>query len=581
MLAFEINGQLLPVDDNTSISMEMVSSIFIEDGDILPGSYSFPFTVLLDNDARQILRHPDRIDLYKNYPEFDNVLLYVDGKPVFLGKIYLLSANETTAKMSFVVNEFKKLEDINIRELTNLGEVTWNSSAALISMMDDSTIHPENHNIVFCPVFNPDYFDDAQKDAVNPDYDEWWQQRVQNYWSIYTTAFEYGDKKLAITPFVKLHHLYVKIFEYFNFNLVDAFFDIEQDYKRVYLYSNKSVNAVNDNYNSVVPFVNGLNVTSHSLTKFLPNIKCIDLIKRIRATFFLAVLPNPFKKQVKVMRYSDILAAPIRHDWTEKMLTEYENTSQNVLPKEFGYEPTEDGFFADFNTDKPDADAPYSIERNAHYEETSFSNPFSEAIYSMNFKRIKFPEGILDPYLSKLAPLYNTFPGLWKQYFGTFAYHYPNLPMIKQRGHIKFKYGTEIFNQESESDIRLLFYRGRFNGARSFNEGSTVVTYPYATPGEHSPEQADGSYLPLADANSLLWNGPKGIYERRAKQYIDTLQYQKQLKCKLALSVADIINFRYEDKVRIRGNNFLVKSLRVTFSKSGIAPVEAVLIRVN
>lgn len=578
MIAFNINGEILSADDASSLSIELINPLFI-DNEVFPGSYTFPFNIELDNDTNRILNYPSRQDTFKNYPNFENVVLLIDGKPLYIGKFYVIEADEKLAKCSFIVNEFEKLKDKKISEL-NLGLLPdFSTNQEVLDYMLQTILQPVNHPISFFPVFNPDYFDESDRVATLNSDEQWYYERTQNYWtidqSLYNNRFKYDpDSCIAVTPFVKAKLIWDKIFEEFGYNKIDNFFPVNVELERLYMYSNKSMNTVNTNGN------NTLIDCEKNIAYYLPDMKCIDFIKQVRNTFFLGIMPNSFRKNVTITPLKDILSSSVKKDWSDKILVNPINYNVNSLHKSYGYDVSSYSQVSDKLTS---GDFPYVIEVNANYSEPIFNNPFSPGYYSLKFLTIISSfNAAKDSYISKLSSLLNVFPGLWKNFFGALSYHYPNVPFIYQRGDISFKFGTDD-KKEYKTKLdktHLLFYRGIYDGNRSWVENSDPVWYPYATAGEHGPETTTG-YIELPDEYSLLWNGTKGLFEKWAKEYVGILEKQKGIKCNLDLNLVDLLNYRFDDKIKIRSNNYLMKTMRISITKNGIQPTFGTFLRVN
>jgi hypothetical protein len=571
MIAIQIRGELLSLSDDTSISIQLDNPLFIEDADILPGTYTLPFTCDLDDHSRRLLNYPDRKDIRSYTAKIEGCSLLVDGKPLLKGTLLVLSSSGNQARLSLIINDYTQYENLYIHELPNLGVIGWIGTTQLQALMLATAQNPENHNVVFTPVYNDEYIEDngAKANDEQGQFENYWGHRVQNEWNIETNAF-YGG--ITTTPFVKLWWIIDRMIFHFGFTFLDLFFGTEPALKKLYLYNNQSVASVTSTGTFTVN--PGVDV-NFNLNKYLPSVKCMDLLKMIRATFFVGIIYTPFRKQLKIVKYADVYESVPRHDWTPYMSYEYENSIIDIKPKAIGYDDdsVSDGLFADYNYSKRDIDGTYMIENNQTINA-------AKRILSMKFQRINYTDGAIDPVLSKLVPLYNTSRAFFDYVLQAYSYKYVSIPMIKQLGNLKYRWeGNTITQEGNVCPVRLIAYRGLYTGYgnRSVN---TTPTYPYATAGQHGPELASGAHIPLSDEFSLLYNGSNGIYERRAKQYIESLS-KNILKAKLNLRLQDILQYNYDDKVRIEGNNYLVKSMNISISKSGLSPTEVVLVRTS
>lgn len=668
MIHFDVGGKILNVADGSSVSIELINPIFIDDVTIFPGSYSFPFTVINDTPNRIILDYPDRLDKYKGSNAWDDVTFYFDGKPILIGSLYLLSSNLETSSLSFIINNFKDSGDVSLQDL-DLEKRTFADSTSILTEAKDTCVYPQNYNYAVFPVFNPSFIGDQHYseliDSVssepgitpseppaaanigdiwrNPNdistskiYNgyEWetltsedldtfvWQRMFQNYWEPDTNTFPLNSQSIIITPFVKLHYLVDQIMDYFGFRYLDGFFN--EQLKRIYLYNNSSINAVDAEVNKlgykIIYDEFGVPTGSEyaiSLNENVPDVKVMDVLKMIRSLFFVTTIVNPFKRTIKIIPINEVINSPVHADWSDKLLLGYTIDAQDKLPKAFGYAEQSDGMF-DYD--------PRQKKRYALYyepESNTWINNVNE--YYFNYGPPPYfykefvqheTEGTKEEYLVPAAPIFNYCPQMMYAIRRELLYPmdylpYPNAPICYIKGNIDYVYNpAKIVSPRDEANavdndllelkgdknkltqLRLLFYRGVYEG-KLYRKGATIldkvevtVQYPYATPTAFGPIQSRttspvvNNYTPLPDDYSLLWEGDKGIVDKWAREYIELLRLNKGFGFKLYLNIADILNFSFENKVRIQSNNYLVKSLRVTFTKEGVQPSEATVVRV-
>ena len=663
MIHFDVNGSVLSVQDDTTISMELINPIFISDSDVIPGSYSLPFNVLNSSDNRKVLSYPDRVDRQNSITEWSDVTLYFDGKPILNGKLYLLKSSLETSSMTFIVNEFKGMSEVYLKDLDDLEKRNYEDKEEILAEMKDTAVFPENYNFATFPVLNPAFIDDEwagellnQVDGQNPQTgDIWqnyndvtlyeifngfefvdldgdllnesrWKRMFQNYWNRDTLEFEHDDQAVIVTPFVKVHYLVQKIFDHFDYRFLDGFFTTEL--KRLYLYNINSINGVDIDTNENVLALkdtydsNGEPIGTElaiDLAENLPNAKALDLLKGIRSLFFITTVANPFKKTVKLVPIKEVIKGKVIFDWSSVVLVGYEDDVSDNLPKTFGYD-------VDSSDKMFELDENIKVKQNMVYEEESnnWINGWPQLFAGYNQMARAFMEfldiettGTKEPYLVKLIPLLNYCPQ-WI-YSKILGYEwpldylpYPNAPIALIPGNITYVHNEAKITPPKNDDgsdntfgyvskntsndysgLRLLFYRGVLQG-RIYRyppgiviETDFLVQYPYASPTAFGPIQSrtisppSNSYTPLPDDYSLLWNGDKGINDSWAKEYIDSLTFKSAVTYSLMLKLADIINFSFENKVRVHSNNYLVKSLTISFTKKGLQPTVATLVRVN
>jgi hypothetical protein len=164
-------------------------------------------------------------------------------------------------------------------------------------------------------------------------------------------------------------------------------------------------------------------------------------------------------------------------------------------------------------------------------------------------------------------------PALWDAFLygegqGAFTdAHYDLIPHCRIPGTVSYTKASEIISQENECPDRITLYRGI---APNFDGDN----YPLA-----SGIPWDGEGTLLGDY-SLRWDGQYGMYESWWIGWHTMLKQGKRISLRLLLTVPDLINFNFEDKIRIGNMDYFVEKLRVTFTESGLAPVEANLVSV-
>jgi len=142
---------------------------------------------------------------------------------------------------------------------------------------------------------------------------------------------------------------------------------------------------------------------------------------------------------------------------------------------------------------------------------------------------------------------------------------YPIAPAMEAQGIVRYTDGSDIVEQRPDLQMRLMFYRGTYPAVPS-------GTYPYG----NTLSYIDDGTEPFT--YSLRWNGASGLYNRWWKQWHAALT-GKNVTVTLALPVAEVVSFSFEDKVRILNMDYMVKRIRVSRPlRRGIVLVEASLV---
>lgn len=138
---------------------------------------------------------------------------------------------------------------------------------------------------------------------------------------------------------------------------------------------------------------------------------------------------------------------------------------------------------------------------------------------------------------------------------------------------INLKFDDEIVYQNAEqSSIRLMIYRGY----RDYHGSGVSGTYPYANATAYDPDTETESFN-----HSLHYDGEKGIYNTYGKEWMTFLRTKKIVKRYLKLTVADILNHKEYDKVRIGNMNYFVRSMRINVTSSGLGLTECELVTIS
>jgi hypothetical protein len=575
----------------SSFRMELESPIFASQDNVIPSSFSFPVDIIFDEKARTLFAYQDLPSAANIFREIEDVQLYIKGTPFMVGKLLIVSINRQHAKCSFATNNLAKINDLKITGLP-LGkyDLPPTPPGDIRSHMTATTLNPDLFNHIFVPVYNPSYYDSEFYDqqlarfSLN-DYstrENFFFRRCQNPYK--ETNFLYNEHAYAITPFVKLHYIYQKIFEYINIDYIDKFWDPEL--KRIYLYNNNSLNTIKSTPQGVISneITNEIKYDTH-----VPDIKCIDLLKDINTIFTIALIPGIFKKSFTVRYIKDIIRDSVKADWSTKVVSLDTDYSGDQIA-EVGYDSDSgDGFF----NNPSEKSVPPNVEIN--YNEKINLNLSNDNTDLFNFPRVKFwffkfkkllfqiSGKKINPKISPLfdsSPemLYSTEPSLtWPVNAvpkDTTLYSgeppYKSLPVINTSGTVSYVFTAQNKNTAkkltSKLPARLLFYRGYHTGVtyHTTNNGLgrliRTTSYPYASANIYKPHRHNSEYEELATRHSLLWTGKHGLQEK-AEPYYNLIKNGRIIRCKMILHITDFLNFEWDSKIKVMSNNYLIKKI--------------------
>lgn len=596
MIFFLANGIKLDVA-SPSFRMDMESPIFAAREEVIPPAFSLPIDIILDAKARGLFKYQDLPAAATLFREIEDVQLYIKGTPFMTGKLLLISITRNIAQCSFATNNLQKVKDTKISDLP-LGEydLAPQPPGDIREHMRATTLNPDIFNHIFVPVYNPSYYDQAFYDRllekpkkVIRDTFDFFNRRMQNAWE--GSNFLYNQHAMAITPFVKIYHVYKKIFEFIGIDYEDKFWD--QELKRMYFYNNTSINSIKGDIETET---NLFNSPSDSIvySNHVPEIKVTELIKEINIVFTTVLVPRIFRKGFALRYIKDIIKDPQKADWSSKVV-DIDITYTNEEISQVGYdEDNADGWF----TEPSAKTIPYNL--TAEYDQqaniwksigtlTGFSIKnhywflkFKRLFYSISGKQI----------LAKLIPLFDGSVRFFannyidttevnniiidnKTYFTGRAY-IQHMPVINHVGNISYvNEDGEAVTNTSKLSSRIIFYRG-YHTDRLI----TSTTYPFASANIYKPLNGSTTYSELATKHSLLWSGKHGLQEK-AQPYYDLIKNGRIIRAKCVLHITDLLNFEWDSKIKIMSNNYLVQKLQFELLSDGSFLTDLYLVRTH
>lgn len=548
MIGFKVDGQILEIPASAEVGFILKNTAFLRgNANVLPGSFSLPVTVNLDDATNnEVLGYPGLVDSIDNLAKNLPCEFIVNGFPLFLGTMDVMSATKTTARVKMVINEVKQLKSTKLSELSNLETHSFANVAAVLTHAKDTADNPLNHNHLFCPVYNPDFFD--EETDPDPD-DNNVYKNFQNYYDTTGQAFISDAEHKAAMPFIRLDYVLDKIIDEIGYTFVNGFQSTDE-LKQLYLYNNKSIYS-GDDWALDFDYVN-----------HLPAMKATDLFKFVARTFNQGVFTDVFNKEVEYKPMKDVLASSPVHDWTDKA-GGYTTSPIGDVPEYFGYDTdSNDNIFSTYEYEEIPffievenySDLPtsglnfnwyYVRSRNTFYFVSTLGGSQQISQVKKMFRREKTThEGA--PFEAKVVPLFQRWPSS-----GALGY----VPECRINGESKL------------TKARLFFYRGQYQGGDSNN-------YPFATNSIYDWQENTVS----GAEHSLLWNGDKGLANTWFKNYIAFLDTSKPVSRKIDLHITDLLNFSFADKVRITNYNYFVYSIKLSFGQTGLKPADVKLI---
>lgn len=548
MLGIKIYNQLLDLTPGTVMQIVLNNPAFLGDNiDKVFGSFSFPVTIPLTDRNRKILNFPDLIDVKDALIEDELCEIISEGLSIFSGLATIKNSGNTKAKLFILIDSYKSIKQLRLPEL-NLGRHEFDSVPDVLANAKDTTINPLNYDYAFFPVLNKAYF--SEEDRPEAENGNVWPARYMNYYDVDTEQFVSSQYQKVAMPFVRVDHILNAIGNYLEFSLESSFQNTDE-LKQMYVYNDRSIYQ-NDTWN-----------IAFDLANHVPDVLVSNYLKGISRLFCLAPFINRFSKKIEIIPLKDIITRPFKHDWTDKASSEYTLTTEQNFPGSFGYDTGSDELF-EINAFKavtetatvekhPElVNAPQGWYYVNSYNTYVWSNqhpfyPFGEKLKM--FRRMVIGDGENVDF--NVSPLFQQQTIIDE--ITQVNHPLRDVPEISQAG-------------LTNKDIRLMMYRGLY--ANDDNE-----VYPFASNNIYDPKE---NVIPSLN-NSLLWNGPKGMFETWWKEWVNFLQNKKDVQRTINLHIKDILNFSFKDKVKIENKQYLVKQLTVSIGDNGLLPTKSKL----
>ena len=129
--------------------------------------------------------------------------------------------------------------------------------------------------------------------------------------------------------------------------------------------------------------------------------------------------------------------------------------------------------------------------------------------------------------------------------------------------------GENAEEVDEDESVRLLIYRGIDATAYPGDQ------MPFATPDEYDTRGA------LVGTHSLRWSGPRGLYEKFWKRWLEFLESTRRVQRQLRLTASDLFTLDLTKQVRVENINYLIGKINVSISMTGISPARCELYTVG
>lgn len=579
------------------LQFELSNQLFTSGStDVLPGSFSFPVTVPLTGSNRRELDYPENVNRStstsratgKNSKtkwiatsgavaskDIDGVWIELEGVPMFRGSMKILSATATSANVTVIANPMRALKERKLTEINLGGDRTFGANdTEKKALMKNTALSPEDYDFAFFPMV-------GTLPNINQLIDPTDESKFHNYYDRSAAAFDLSS--LAITPFVKLEYLLGRIFasEETGYGFQNAW-QLTPETRRYYLYNNRDLRESVNNATPALP-------DEFDLAGFVPDEKVTTLLKAVMAQHNLMLSTNVFNRQIRLVPVDDVLKRAPRRDWSRFAIGDPKVEPATGGPGIFNYPQ---------NASPPDDwPAPHNaiqFKTGAdYYANTDDTDDLGKFFYVEDTGRLfRYLAYIISPGIRKHDG-YIMSQGVYLDSQEVF-----DVSMELAGSYSVWYYCAHDISKYQEEDdggvnvwkfrpvaypLALLQYRG----IQEVNSGlgdepfaANYVWLPGSSPADRSKIVTNG--VEVADSEySLNWYGDYGLYERRHKTWNTMLREGKHVTQSLVLPVSELVDFSFEDKIRIGSMDYFVKKLKVSRPLgSGKVLVESSLVSV-
>jgi hypothetical protein len=603
MIGIRIKEQLLTLYPSTVMNITLNSTAYLgDDNDVIPGSYSLPVTVPLDDHNNPILNYPGRIDNFNKFLKDEPCEIVFDGIRMFSGKASVKPAGKKDAKLSIIINDIgdfklKKLNELDLGGTRVIGtsETHSRDHAKL------TALNPLDYDYVFFPIYNELYRGEQTitvdttsiniaAHLISVEYSDtnliytvghiirltkvgeawshnggttgssldfsptslysWFYQN--RYIAPGAGVFFTGNENLAAMPFVKLEYLLTRIFNEFGITLINNF-QTDDELKLLCLYNNYSIYTAERVWGTEIDLRNHVSDSPSG-----------EFLKKLLRHFCLNLDITDGGRVAEITPCKELVLRPEKHDWSAKANPDYEIDEDGAFPVTLGYESDPNDILFVGDTGQVYQGYQGEVEKLSDIDESSPAGVYY--VYSLN--HFYFKSDLLGGFVVPLTSAHISYKsGLDGQSFlsklSYVGWMFTDTPIPNLRPAVKTEGTIPLLNQVNKFSDKLIFYRGM--------QPDGAYEAPYASSHVYdSEENIIGEY-------SLLWNGPHGMYEQWWKEWFFFLMNKREVSMPLNLTLADIMNFRFSDKIRIDNQNYFVRSLQITLTMRGLAPCKAQL----
>ncbi len=600
MISIEVQGEQFDLYANTRIELEYINPAFAPAGE--DGSFGYPFNVPGTSQNHRLTGFAYNLQKRDVLGISLPAKIALFGLPIADGILKLTyPVSRESIRVFIVVNSFADaVKDQSLRSVDYGDEDYISIVGSAQNAYMNARLIPGSDRVAFYPSMAYLRQNPYESGSFNAFYRE-------------------------IVPHPYIHFLYKRIIQHFGYTFEDAFF-LPDDLQHLTLYHHRHVEFDPDASMFVL-----------NIQRLVPDIDVADFIKALDSLFNSKIYVGNRRKNVKLLPLQSLLDATWT-DWTDKADSKYsvEPYDPEGFTLQFAWSDIDDfhekiyeegwqllmtgnsvyvwqdkttvGNFSELADVDPlpssnqhrtvwveDAkvffyeDNGQWLRYNWHfvdYEGDPFTNP------SPQTNGVYWDADTQQYWMYLVYEFLNPNP-VWRQ----FSYKRTdeleigdkNTPITAKAHPVELFYaeqrhplpcskiqvtGNDVDGQNAEEvdedkSIRLLIYRGLDATAYP------GVRMPLATPDEYDTRGA------LVGTHSLRWSGPRGLYEKFWKRWLDFLASTRKVQRRLRLTAADLFNLDLTRQIRIENINYLIGKINVAITMTGISPARCELYTVG
>lgn len=624
--ALRLNGTFLDVFAEQEVSFSVESSLLSDS--ILPGVLSLPFSLPLSQKNKQLLGNLNLLE----YWEYDTIYeceLWMEGNYFRSGRIIINSADKASADITF--SEFdseKQFDTVTLQDLDfpkyDISIERTDKEAPLPAFYDELKARLQDdytgeRDFVSPTVYNESA--DGTNEAFPYDKNEAAALRMylQNFYandfsvqyldfdSLLTSKGKYYANN-AVSLFLYNNYVLQKVFNKFNVVILENYL-AAGEFSKLILYTNRAINLFNFDksltymvdfypdrpaYNMLPRFYEDV----VNVAEFAPKISITAYLKGLKNLFNLVYDYNKQNKTVSIRNRSNVIAEMQEIDvtelsanftkWTNSkadihtniIYTKFQDRIKEIITKDYNFKGSVDVLPGTAN----DNDLYYLTTDDKCYVYKSANSAFEKVIEN----GINGTEDGYFPDKSKTLDLscdvaLNSVniehkPKLKVSGFAlppAYANFVYRLCCPVVNASIKTK-NAIIDNTEHNDYIQSLifmFYRGMVSSTYDTYDTSNLdFEFPYASV-DAKPAFWNGTDSDQYN-ESLEMFGPKGIYQRHHKKWMDYFTKTRQVDIDIRIH-AHQIDMLLNNKIRVQSASFITKKLTFKASPSQIKPCKA------